>query len=152
VTSELLRKKPTAYAVRGMTLLLLPLASAGCGSNVGDISGKVTYLKKELPAGTVMVMASDGKPYSAQIQPDGMFTIKGVPVGAGKVSVTSVEAPAPAAKTSKPGERVGRLPTADVATGAEPKSRIPEYYGDFNQSGLTVTVQSGLTPLNLDLK
>jgi hypothetical protein len=125
-------------------LLVLVLLSAGCGRGVGDVSGKVSYRGKALADGTVMLLASDGRPYDAPIQADGTFHIAKVPSGDAKVSVSSVK-PGSGAKAGGGSRRAAYKPDAI--------SRVPLHYSDFSQSNLTVTVVRGTTtPLDLDLK
>jgi hypothetical protein len=142
--------KTAAAAVRSVPWLLLTLAVIGCG-RTGQVSGKASYRDQPLPAGTVMLLASDGRVYDGQIQPDGTFQISRVPVGTAKVSVTSMTAPGQGEKSSD-GRDEGRAKRRTVNKGAA-RSRIPTKYRDFDQSGLTVTVEKGATvALELKLK
>jgi hypothetical protein len=143
-------KTAIAAAVHRLPWLLLVLASAGCG-RVGQVSGKVCYRDQPLPAGTVLLLASDGQAYDGPIQADGTFVIHNVPVGTAKVAVTSMTPAGEGEKTSG-GKEDGRAKRRTlVKSGAH--SRIPPKYSDFNQSGLTVTVEKGdTTRLDLNLK
>ena len=48
---------------RLLTCLVLPalLLSVGCGASKGDVSGKVNYRGKPLPAGTVTFFGADDR-------------------------------------------------------------------------------------------
>lgn len=138
-----------AAVLRGAPWLLLLLASAGC-SRVGQVSGKASYRGQLLPAGTVMLLASDGRPYDGQIQADGTFVIRDVPLGAAKVSVTS-RVPAGEEKRTRGGKEANWAKQRTIAKGG--RSRIPAKYSDFEESGLTVTVEKGdINRLDLNLK
>jgi hypothetical protein len=142
--------RKTAIAARGVPWLLLALAAAGCG-RTGQVAGKVSYRGQPLPDGTVMLLASDGRAYDGPIQSDGAFQLPNVPAGVAKVCITSMALPGP-------GEKTGRLPEDGrakrrIADKGVARSRIPTKYSDFDQSGLTVTVEKGATArLDLNLK
>ncbi len=136
-------------ALKGAPWLLLVLASAGC-SRVGQVSGKASYRGRPLPAGTVMLLASDGQPYDGPIQTDGTFVIRDVPIGTAKVSVTSI-VPAGEEKRTRGGKEASQAKQRTIAKGG--RSRIPSKYSDFEKSGLTVTVEKGdKNRLDLDLQ
>jgi len=91
-----------------------------------SLAGRVTSQGKPVVFGTVTVLASDHRVYSAPIRSDGTYALKGVPPGAVQVAVTSpnpwpivpgqpVETEAPAGRGEKqsPGPQPaggGRLP------------------------------------------
>jgi hypothetical protein len=138
-----------AILVRVVPWLLVALICAGCG-RVGQVAGKVSYREKPLPDGTVLLLAGDGQAYDGQIQPDGTFVIRHVPTGTARVAVTSMTAASEADKSGGKGDE--RAKQRNIAKGGA-RSRIPTKYSDFNQSGLTVTVEKGATAqLDLNLK
>jgi hypothetical protein len=143
--------------VAGLGLLLLAALGCGGGTETGEVTGRVTYRNKTVPAGTVTLLASNGKPYNAPIQADGSYAISNVPVGPAKLAVTSTEeAPARAAATAsrsggKGATRLQNVEEGRAAAGAA-KSRIPLGYGDLSRSGLTVEVKGGPTMYNIALK
>jgi hypothetical protein len=141
-------EKTATAAVRGGWGLLLALALTGCG-RVGQVSGKVSYRDQPVPDGTVMLLASDGRVYDGQIQADSTFAIAAVPAGVAKVSVTSMTLAGQAEKTGL-GQKDTRGSRHMAATGLA-RSRLPMKYSDFDQSGLTVTVEKGQTA-TLDLR
>jgi hypothetical protein len=80
--------------VRQRIWLVLPaiLICLGCGGKgpTGDISGKVTYLDKPLPSGSVTFLDAGGKAVgSSPISSDGSYSAGGVPVGPVKILVTT---------------------------------------------------------------
>ena len=131
--------------IRGVLLVVLLLSGVGCGRRMGQVSGRVCYAGRPLPGGTILLLASDGKPYRGQIEVDGRFRVLDVPLGEAKVCVTSlIESP----------PSVGRSSAAVASRVSQPAtmySRIPTHYGDLTRSGLTVTVEEDST-LELDLK
>src|SRR5690242_15554338 len=102
--------------VRLVPWLLAALACAGCG-RVGQVAGKVSYREKPLPDGTVMLLASDGRPYDGKIEPDGSFLIRDVPAGTAKVAVTSMSA-AGEIDTSGNGKGDARAKQRSITKGA----------------------------------
>ena len=138
--------------IRSVRLLaLVPLLAAGCGGGKGDLTGKITFGGKPLPKGQVSLQARDGKMYAADIQPDGSYTITGIPSGSVKIAVTCIDesvteyyrALAQAGKGNAPAPKEPPKPTY----------AIPDKYNDFNSSGLTAEVKSGSTPttFNIDI-
>src|SRR6266540_2042684 len=81
--------------VRGVALAAvaaLAVLTVGCGGQ-GNLNGKVTITEdgktRSLAMGSVMVIASDNKPYYGEIKPDGSYQVSGVPAGNAKVVVNS---------------------------------------------------------------
>src|SRR5437016_6308627 len=69
-------------------LLTLGLAArAAENPKVGQIEGTVRFQGKPLPGGTVSFHPDKGKPFVAQLQDDGSYTLKNVPVGAMRVTI-----------------------------------------------------------------
>jgi hypothetical protein len=128
---------------------ILALLALGCGSSFGDVSGKVTYNAHPLASGSVMFLASDGRPYDATIDAAGNYAVRKVPVGLAKIAVSC---PTPIAMM-EPGEakkaqsRVGPLDESK----SKIASTIPIRYGDFAKSKLVVTIESGRTTHDIEL-
>lgn len=140
--------------------LLTLVALAGCDSSVSTVSGKVTYKGKPVVFGTVSVTGPDGMTRSGPIEPDGSFSVSGVGVGEGKVTVTSLKPPDGSGGNAKRGGRDAGGP--DDERDMQPEAAappevvknwfpIPPKYGDPKQSGLTVQVGSG-EPAVIDLQ
>jgi hypothetical protein len=136
------------------------VVSAGCGSKVATVSGKVTYQGKPVVYGVVSIIGPDGITQSGTIEPDGSFTVRGVGVGEGKVAVTSMKPPDGTGGKAKgfgrdaPGDDERKPADPDPAASPEVIKNwfpIPAKYGDHKQSGLTITVGDG-KPANIELK
>jgi hypothetical protein len=131
----------------------------GCGGGVGTLTGKVTYKGKTVASGNVIVIGKDGIARYGKIETDGSYTIADVPVGEAQVGVNSPD-PRPdpeKLKVSTPGaKRGGRTqqdpisttPTSDPALWFP----LPEQYADATKSGITVKVEKGQTPKNIELQ
>src|SRR5437588_4870270 len=124
---------------------LLLLTLIGCGPGRGDLGGKVTLGNRPLRMGSVVVLGSDGMPKSGLIQDDGTYTITDIAAGSVKISVTSAD---PA--ESQPSQRIQGTPQPKVdRTGW---FAIPDKYGDFEKSGLTLDLKPGVNSWNIELK
>ena len=80
-----------------LTLLLTCLAVfplTGCGSSSATVSGTVTFAGKPLNSGFVLFQPSEGTVQSANIQPDGTYTVEQLGLGMAKISVTVPPPPA----------------------------------------------------------
>ena len=107
---------------------------AGCGKSYPEyfpVTGQVYYRDKPLTTGVIMFQPPSGPPATAQIQPDGSFTLithgraDGAMPGLNQVRITSREMKADA---------------AEMALG---KYLIPERYSQFSTSGLSAEVKAG---------
>ena len=134
------------------------IAVVGCGSK-GTISGKVTYKGKSLASGSVSVIASDNIQYVSAIAPDGTYSIANVPTGPARFTVTSPNPGDTLQANLKrgPSRGVGDLdsqpaPPPQPAPGPGGWFSIPDKYGDPDQSGLTGTVGSPKTNIDLELQ
>jgi hypothetical protein len=130
-----------------LALLAIGLGAAltGCGSSVGELHGIVRYNGKPLEQGNIQFLAKDGIPRTARLGPNGAFTVT-VPAGTAKVMVVSMDERQLGSFTRALAGRGG--PGGRAAPPRMPKgnfSRIPQRYGDWNTSGLTVEVASGTT-------
>ncbi len=126
-----------------LVALALCAAFAGCGPSVGELRGIVRYNGKPLEQGNIQFLAKDGIPRTARLGPNGTFTVS-MPAGTAKVMVVSMDE-----------RKLGRFTRAMAGRGgpggrmAPPRmprgnfSRIPQRYGDWDTSGLTVEVASG---------
>jgi hypothetical protein len=115
--------------------LLLTWTALGCGTQVGQVSGKVTYRGKPLPSGSVLFVTPEGNVVGrSAIAPDGLYVMTDVPAGSVKVAVTSHEHVPPG---------VGGQPGNYVP--------IPTRYAKAETSDLEYTVTRGSQTFNLDL-
>jgi hypothetical protein len=120
----------------------LLVAASGCGRPTGKVTGKVSYQEQPVVVGSVTLMAEDGVPFQGQIQPDGTFQVAGVPYGTYRVSVFSSDntPPAPPTDAGVPPEVVARKKPRPERAAPAGWFPIPERYGNFDQSGLAVTI------------
>lgn len=151
----------TAHALLGG---LLGLLASGCGSpGVGDLSGTVSVRGTPLVYGTVTFVGADGVPRSGVIQPDGRYSVTGIPAGETRVAVVSPPVPKVELKLDVPSDtdpeqykalEQERAATAARVAGVDRKKWQPigKNYADFNTSGLIVTVTSGVGIHDIDLK
>jgi hypothetical protein len=132
------------------------VVAPGCAKPVGDVSGKVTVKGQNLEYGTVTYMASDGTGYQGEIQPDGSYSIKGIPLGAAKIAVTSIDPEF----TNKMKAQVEKMrnqkekPTlqTDMAKYDISKYRkAPEKYGNPESSELQFDVKPGQNKKDIDI-
>ena len=143
---------PIALARRRLVRFAFPLVVAcatGCGSSFGDVTGKVTYNTHLLTSGSVMLLASDGRPYDGTIDEAGTYTIRKVPIGPAKIAVSCL------VPVVKEGKSDPKKADARVTRSEDPKlaatSAIPTRYGNFAASNLEVRVEPGRTPHDITL-
>jgi hypothetical protein len=141
------------FLSRSLGLLALVALSGvvGCGGGgTGTVSGKVTYKDAkggEVPVkGGTVIFNAKSKSVSADINEDGTYTAKDVPVGEAKIAVQtkalgiraamgkekSIPADSPMFKGGKSPEEAARRFV-----------EIPENYEDAQTSGLTYVVKLG---------
>jgi hypothetical protein len=153
-------KRTFVVFVVGVTLL-----AAGCGSKA-TITGTVTYQGKPIPQGYIVFYPDSGaRPVNAPII-DGKYTAEQVPTGPAKVSITSLYmegggGPPMARQLEGSPEMISKMggPPQDAPIPPEARERmaqgaasfgqfkkgikIPDRYGDPEQSGLNYTVGAG---------
>lgn len=135
---------------------VLLVASAGCSEPCGTVSGKVTYKDKPLAGGTVVFIDEDNiRQDRVQIQPDGTYSSKKVPVGSIRVGVE----PAPKGvsdlmpKGAKPPPNMPEGGPKDVYNqSGSAYVDIPEELRDPTTSKITLTVNRGEQEFNIPLK
>lgn len=128
----------------GLVLVLL-LATAGCGGRMGKVDGQVVWEgggpAKELENGQVVLESTELKVNArGEIGPDGKFTIStnkpndGCPVGEYQVAILEH-------RPNAAGEGSGLVP-----------AKMDTKYGDLKSSGLTATVKPGTNAITLTVK
>jgi hypothetical protein len=155
--------KPRVIARRTAHALFGVLVS-GCGAaGVGEVSGTVSVRGQPVVYGTVTLVGGDGAPHAGAIQPDGRYTVTGVPAGSVRIAVVSPPVPRVESKLDVPSDidpeqykalEQERAAAATRVAGIDRKMwhAIDKKYADFNTSGLTVVVASGANPYDIDLK
>jgi hypothetical protein len=126
----------TLFALVALLGLGLATRAEEKPKKVGKIDGKVNFEGKPLPGGTVSFHPEKGKPFVAQLQDDGTYSVKDVPVGEMKVTIETESLKNPA-KPPKGGKKY--IP-------------IPRKYGDPKTSDLTYKVVEGAQTLDIELK
>jgi hypothetical protein len=147
---------------RRLFVLLLGLSAVGCGSK-GNISGKVLYDGKSLPAGIVTFVPTSGQgAFSSRLGPDGSYSLEKVPTGPVKIAVKAfprirnrggrLKPMADAVKSGKlilSDERRAKMAKGmkeklEAALGPEEAGvSVPPQYWDADKSGLQYIVTSG---------
>jgi hypothetical protein len=116
---------------------------AGCGSSSSTVSGTITFDGKPLNSGFVLFQPSQGTVQSANIQPDGTYTVGQLGLGIAKISIT----------VPPPPSRVPDGVSADPPEAFDLKSVfIPRKYGDVATSGLTYEVKPGSQTHDIQLQ
>ena len=123
----------------------------GCGQKSAKLSGKVTLNSKSLVWGTVNLQSEDEKAYQGQIQPDGSYEIDKVPLGKYAIMIFS-----PEPVSAKGRKKKDLPPQAEQNFKKKEELRekwfaIPAKYGDYAESGLSVTVDQSITPFDIRL-
>jgi hypothetical protein len=133
-------------------MLLLGFAVTGCGGqSTGDITGKVTYDGKPLPAGRVMFFWRGGEnAYSSVIKEDGSYSLFKVPVGPVQVTVETFPPVPVGILGGMGGAKPDAAPT--MPPGSARYVKIPAKYRDKIKSLLTYEVKKGAQTYDIDLK
>ena len=114
--------------------LALVCLFAGC-SGGASVTGKVTLDDgSPAPRGVVSLNSGSGS-FRGGIQPDGTYSIEGVPAGEYNVAITGVMD-----SESSGGMNYDDSGNYVESTTPEPKSLIKDTYADPQQSGLKLTV------------
>lgn len=130
--------------------LLLLLLLAGCGSNMAQVTGTVTYEGKALKEGTIIFETTGARPASGKIVEGKIvevMTLKegdGITPGTHKVAIHAFETTG-GAGGANPGDKSG------VAS-MMPKRLIPESYGNPETSKLTAEIKAGTNEVKYELK
>jgi hypothetical protein len=111
---------------RGLALLLAVglafTASAVRAGDTGSVEGRVAFMGKSLPEGTIAFHPEKGKPVEAEIDKNGVYKAKQVPVGRMRVTITTK------------------------------KVRIPPKYSNPDTTGLVVEVLKGDQKVDIQLQ
>jgi hypothetical protein len=138
-------------------LLLAPVCGCGQAAPTGELSGKVTYQGKPVVTGSVAVMGEDGRFFTAMFR-DGAYTLV-APVGPCKLSVTGSDpakmpqlSPGEYAAKKKAAEKKGDAAMAAFEEQLKNPTALPDKYGSFESSGLSVVVKPGKQIYNIELE
>jgi hypothetical protein len=132
----------------------LALAACGCTGGTGTVTGKVTYIGKALPGGTVTCLARGNRPFMGKIEPDGTYTVTDVPIGPVKIAVEAAgPAGEPPIALPKPDQPPPQMkPPASDPRPPHTTIALPKQYANPDTSGLEMTVVKGSNPFPIDLK
>lgn len=127
------RIRAPSFLARRAGWLALVLWASGCGPRFGDVSGTVTYQGKPVPGGTIVFYDAANNAPSAEIKPDGSYSVSKVAAGRAKVVVI-----APMAINFQ-----GPAGLGSAAPAPAKSVPLPAKYADPAQSGLTLEVRPG---------
>jgi hypothetical protein len=135
--------------------LVVLVIFSGCGPAKTEVSGIVRYQGKPLSFGTVLVVDTDGMPYTSPISDEGAYTARGVPVGPVRFAVLVRDERRITVKLPKrvPGWRHAKMDLSqrdDNETAAKPQ--IPPRYAAVGTSGLSTILQPGSNTFDFDLQ
>lgn len=139
--------------VRGLRFAagaLLAVVVAGCGSNLAQVSGTVSYDGKPVEQGSIIFETTGARPATGKIVGGKIVEVTtnrpgdGAPPGSHKVAIHAF-ASSGSAVTANPGDATG---IASMQT----KSLIPTKYNNPATSGLTVELKPGKNEVNFELK
>jgi hypothetical protein len=148
-----LTRRPLGTVLTILALSLVP----GCGSGVGDVSGKVYYKGKIVTSGFVTMIGRDGIPKNSEIAEDGSYQIASVPIGEVKIAVSSPPLDPTKAKGKQPPRRPGdegrKANPGPEATETQKKTwrEIDIIYTDVTKNNLRYTVTSGANSHDIKL-
>ena len=148
-------RRPAYHAL----LLCLLLGAAGCGAS-GSVTGKVLYKGHPLEGGTVLFVSPGRASVTAEIGPDGSYSIPKIPAGPVHIAVETQSAKAgKVPKGMMPPKGVEVPPEAQQSGVYAGQGRsggkavaIPEQYADPDKSNLTYTVTGGPQTHDVDLQ
>ena len=123
--------------------LILLAGVCGC-DNTAKVTGKVTYQGRPVRYGSVIFLSADKTARSGVIEPDGSFTVEGVPRGAAKIAVISRN-PATGRSVVRDGMRVRPDKIG-------PWFPLPPQYESPATAGLSCTIDSSRLRYDIDLK
>jgi hypothetical protein len=134
---------------------LLPVLLAGvCGCDRGaTVAGKVRYQGRPVIYGSITFLSADKTAHSGVIEPDGSYTVEGVPRGTAKIAVISHD-PSKGRSTIRareagPPEQGKTNPPTTADNAWFP---LPPSLENAKDSGLECTVDSSRVALDIDLK
>jgi hypothetical protein len=142
-------------------LLLTVLTLSSCASaKRGDVHGKVSYGGRPIIYGSVILIGSDDRPVTGNINSDGTYTVSGVPAGAVRVAVVSPD-PARPRPPDKPllKKEAPKVPLPlpkrqPVAPEIDRRKwfPLPKQYELADTSGIATTIYSGDNTFDIELK
>jgi hypothetical protein len=123
-----------------VTLSLLGLVPSGCGvvgSDVGRVSGPVTFEGQPVTSGEVVFVLENGELLRGKLSAKGTYKFDDLPVGRVKIAVRTYP-PVPFPPKHEPGQTAPSPPVKDKSF-----VDLPTRYTDPDKSGLTLKVEKG---------
>ena len=141
---------PRACLLVGLTFTF----AAGCGPSFGEVSGKVTYNGKSVPAGVVAFLSAESnEPATAQLERDGSYRLPKVRCGPARITVTAPDpkfARKPPVLGPHAKEKDKLFHQRELEAFVE-AVQLPQRYADAEKSRLAHTVQSGTQTFDIPL-
>jgi hypothetical protein len=135
------------FGLRSVCLAFV-IALVGCGN--ASMSGRVTFDKKPVVFGSVLIVGSDKIARNCTISEDGSYSMADLPPGEVHVAVGTSDPKSLAKRVLKrPGVNSGLDDRFEKIQGWFP---IPEKFGDFNTSGLAYILQRGANAIDIEMK
>jgi hypothetical protein len=137
-----------------LALTVLAGSTAGCGRQLCTVTGRVAFQGQPVTSGSVVLYGEGQQIVRGLIGPDGTYTIPNVQRGPVRVTVKPPDRmPVGFKKTyAMPPVINGPIMPAVARAGKGPLTpTIPDRYGMPEESGLTVTVDCGITEFDINL-
>lgn len=128
------------------------LAVAGCGQQLGSVSGKVTFRDRVVVYGTVFALCSDGITRPTNIEPDGSYRFENLPTGQIQFAVISPEPAEVDLSARRAGRGGGPMPGSAPAIDKSKWFAIPEEFGDPRRSNVSFTLNAVGMVYNIQLR
>lgn len=134
-----------------LCLLLLLLATPGCGGCRGSLTGTVSFKGEPLQSGSVLLVGSDSRPVTAWIKEDGSYEFPDVPTGDVKLAVYG-----PRVRGFRFGgfQSLGGGISIQLGGQGAPRKRVvlPDTYKDHELSGLQTTIRRGFNMYDIEME
>src|SRR6516162_8701931 len=138
-----------------LIMALSLVCEISCDKSRGTITGNVTFENRPVVTGTVILVDESNQPFAGAIEPNGRYSVKDVPFGRIKVTVSSPN-PIRNRESLTAANKLAKEPQDArlVPDGFDPKTwfEIPVKYADHFTSGLTVTINEPNTTFDILLK
>ena len=155
--------------ILSVALFLVFVLALGCSKNNpvvsgGMLNGKISYKGSPVTGGTVKFHGKDKDSVNVQIQPDGSYTVNGVPVGDMVVTIDTESINPDAKLLTENKDRkenksitdknfiMKKIGVTAKTVAAAVYVKIPAKYASPKTSDLKVTVAEGTQTQNFDLK
>jgi hypothetical protein len=135
----------TCFALAAGVLLACSFAASAA-----EVQGKALYKGQPLPSGTIAFHPAKGKAIKVEIQPDGTYSAKKVPVGQVKVTIDT-EPAKPRVKDKAPAKDKDKAAPKDKPEKAPKYVPIPKKYATPETTPLRFEVKAGKQTADFEL-